>query len=167
MPVTKVEKDPESLTMTVHSEFEAGSDRIWQMWANPRLLERWWGPPTHPAKFPHHDLSPGGGMKYFMTGPEGDEFHGWWSVISVDPGAGIEIEDGFADQNGNPDPSMPSMTMKVAIVQVGEDPEITRMTIETHFQSLEAMEQVLEMGAEEGMSLAIGQIDEMLAAGTS
>jgi len=167
MPVTQVEKDPDKLTMTIHAEFAAAPDRIWQMWEDPRLLERWWGPPTHPATFEQHDLSPGGGMKYFMTGPEGEKFRGWWRVISVEPGSNIEIEDGFADQDGNPDPSMSSMTTKVSIERSDEDPETTRMTIETSFQTLEAMEQVLEMGAEEGMSLALGQIDEMLADGVA
>ena len=167
MPVTQVEKDPDRLTMTVRSEFKAGPDRIWQMWEDARLLERWWGPPTHPATFEQHDLSPGGGMKYFMTGPDGDRFRGWWRVISVQPKSSIEIEDGFADQDGNPDPSMASMIMKVSIEQAEHDPGTTRMTIETSFQSLVAMEQVLEMGAEEGMTLAQGQIDEMLASGAA
>lgn len=167
MPVTEVEKDPDSLTMTIHSEFKAGPERIWQMWADPRLLERWWGPPTHPATFEQHDLSRGGAMTYFMTGPEGDKFRGWWKVISIEPKSSIEIEDGFADQDGNPDPSMSSMKMKVTVEQAGDDSEATRMAIKTSFQTIEAMEQVLEMGAEEGMSLAQGQIDEMLLSGAA
>jgi uncharacterized protein YndB with AHSA1/START domain len=167
MPVTQVDKDPEALTMTIHSEFQAGPDLIWQMWEDPRLLERWWGPPTYPATFEQHDLSPGGEMTYFMTGPEGDRHHGWWRVISVEPGSGIEIEDGFADQDGKPDPSMPSMKMEVSIEPAGEGSGTTRMAIKTSFQSLEAMEKVLEMGAEEGMSLALGQIDELLASGAA
>jgi uncharacterized protein YndB with AHSA1/START domain len=167
MPVTHVDKDPEALTMTIHSEFQAGADRIWQMWEDPRLLERWWGPPTYPATFEQHDLSPGGEMTYFMTGPEGDRHHGWWTVISVDPGASIEIEDGFADQNGEPDSSMPSMNMKVKIEPTGDGSAATRMSITTTFQSVEAMEKVLEMGMEEGMSLALGQIDGLLAGGAA
>ena len=40
----------------------------------------------------------------------------------------------------------------------------TRMIITTTFPSLEAMEQLVEMGAEEGMKLALSQVDELLAA---
>jgi hypothetical protein len=36
------------------------------------------------------------------------------------------------------------------------------MTIETTFPSLEAMEQMTEMGMEEGITLAINQIDDLL-----
>ena len=38
----------------------------------------------------------------------------------------------------------------------------TRMVIETTFPTLSAMEQMLEMGLEEGITLAIGQIDGLL-----
>jgi hypothetical protein len=37
------------------------------------------------------------------------------------------------------------------------------MTIENLFPSTEAMEQVLAMGMEEGMTQAVGQIDAILA----
>ena len=60
MTVTAVRKDPQRLTLTVEAEFDASVERIWQLWADPRKLERWWGPPTYPATFTKHDLAPGG-----------------------------------------------------------------------------------------------------------
>ena len=60
MPVTDVNKDLDALTMTITAEFDAGAERIWEMWSDPRQLERWWGPPSFPATFVEHDLSPGG-----------------------------------------------------------------------------------------------------------
>ncbi len=39
----------------------------------------------------------------------------------------------------------------------------TRMVIETRFPSREAMDQMVEMGMEEGITAAIGQIDAILA----
>jgi len=41
----------------------------------------------------------------------------------------------------------------------------TRMTIETEFPTVEAMEQLTDMGVEEGRTQAVGQIDAMLAEG--
>ena len=49
MTVTAVRKDPQTLTMTLDAEFDAPPERVWQLWADPRQLERWWGPPTYPA----------------------------------------------------------------------------------------------------------------------
>jgi uncharacterized protein YndB with AHSA1/START domain len=162
MTVTKVQKDPAALTITMTAEFDASVARVWQMWENPRLLERWWGPPTHPATMVEHDITAGGSVKYFMTGPDGDKYHGWWRVLSVDPPNRLELEDGFADDDGNPNLDLPVTIMRVAL---DERPDgVTRMTIESTLASREAMEQVIAMGAEEGMALAVGQIDGLLAA---
>ena len=84
MTVTAVRKDPQTLTMTLEAEFEAPPERVWQLWADPRQLERWWGPPTYPATVTTHDLTPGGRVEYHMTGPEGDQPHGYWEVVEAD-----------------------------------------------------------------------------------
>ena len=49
MTVTAVRKDPQALSLTLDAEFDASSERVWRLWADPRQLERWWGPPTYPA----------------------------------------------------------------------------------------------------------------------
>ena len=162
MSVTSIVKDPEARTMTLTAEFAVPAERVWQLWADPRQLERWWGPPTFPATVEQHDLRPGGSVTYFMTGPGGETPRGWWKVTSVEPPHRLEFEDGFADDAGQPDPNMPVMTMRVSIEEQSEGP--TRMTVETSFPSTEAMEQLLAMGMEEGIKAAAAQIDEVLAA---
>ena len=72
MTVISVETDHEHLVVTVVSEFEASVERVWELWADPRKLERWWGPPSYPATFETHHLVPGGQVKYLMTSPEGE-----------------------------------------------------------------------------------------------
>lgn len=160
MPVTTVQKNSDTLTMTVEAAFEAPIGRVWQMWEDPRLLERWWGPPTHPATVVDHDLAAGGSVTYYMTGPEGDQYRGWWRILAVDPPHKLELEDGFADDQGEPNLDLPSTTMRVELVEKSEAG--TLMTIETTFPSVEAMEQMVEMGMEEGITLAINQIDALL-----
>jgi uncharacterized protein YndB with AHSA1/START domain len=161
MAVTAIRKNPEALAMTVEAEFEASPERVWQLWADPRQLERWWGPPTYPATFTRHDLTPGARVEYHMTGPEGDQPHGYWDVVEVHPPHSLVFNDGFADDDGTPNPDMPTTTATVTIEDVGNGR--TRMSIATMFPNLEAMEQVLAMGAEEGITQAIGQIDGILA----
>ena len=73
--------------MTVDAEFDASPERVWQLWADPRQLERWWGPPTYPATFTKHDLAPGSRVEYHMTGPEGDQPKGYWDILEVDAAA--------------------------------------------------------------------------------
>lgn len=160
MSVTNVQKDPEALTMTITAEFEAPVEQVWRVWADPRKLERWWGPPTYPATVVDHELTPGGRVNYFMTGPEGDQPRGWWQVLTVEPPHTLEFEDGFADGAGEPDPNMPTMIIRVSLTELGAGG--TTMAIETTFPTLEAMEQMVEMGMADGMTLAIGQIDALL-----
>ena len=83
MTVTAVRKDPDALTLTVIAEFEASPERVWQLWSDPRQLERWWGPPTYPATFTKHDLAPGSRVEYHMTGPEGDQPKGYWDILEA------------------------------------------------------------------------------------
>ena len=160
MTVTSVGKDPETLTMSIASEFDASIGQVWSLWQDPRLLERWWGPPGYPATVIDHDLTEGGTIAYFMTGPEGDRQHGWWRVLAVDPPHQLEFEDGFADDAGNPDPAMPTMRIRVSLSE--QTGGRTHMSVVTTFPSVEAMDQMITMGMEEGFALALGQIDALL-----
>lgn len=162
MTVTSVIKDPAALTMTLITELDASPDRVWQLWADPRQLERWWGPPTYPATFTEHDLAPGGHVAYYMTGPEGDQPHGFWDVVEADPPRSLVLRDGLATEDGSPDPEFPITGMRVSIEEIGGGR--SRMTIESHFPSTGALEQMLAMGMEEGLTQAVGQIDAILAA---
>jgi uncharacterized protein YndB with AHSA1/START domain len=158
--VVEVKKDLEARTLVITCEFAAERARVWQVWADPRQLERWWGPPQYPATVVEHDLTAGGRVSYFMTGPEGDRHHGWWRVTTSDPPMLLEFEDGFADDQGRPNADFPVTRGRVTLAE--REGGGTRMVIESIFPSVEAMQQLVEMGMEEGMKAALGQIDGIL-----
>jgi uncharacterized protein YndB with AHSA1/START domain len=160
MSVVSIEKDYDRLRLTLIAEFDAPVERVWELWADPRKLERWWGPPGYPATFEEHALDPGSRATYFMTGPEGEKYHGWWEIQAVDPPTSLELTDGFADDDGKPNDDMPTFTMRV---QLSEQEGGTRMELRSSFASREDMERILEMGAAEGMEQAMGQMDALLA----
>lgn len=160
MPITSVTRDPEALTMTVVADFRAPLQRLWEVYVDPRQLERFWGPPEYPATFTRHDAAPGGRSAYSMTGPEGDSHGGYWEWLSVDPLKGFEVRDGFATPDGQPNAEMPSMRMQFTFEETAEG---SRVTTTTHFGSLEELEQLVDMGMEEGMRAAMGQMDAVLA----
>ena len=159
MSITSLDKDFDTLTLTLVAHFDAPTERVWQLWADPRQLERWWGPPTYPSTFEQHDLSPGGAVTYFMTGPEGERHHGWWRITSVDPAASLEFTDGFADENGVPSADMPTTTVRVLLT---EHDGGTRMELRSTFASREQMEQLDAMGMAEGLRQSVGQMDALL-----
>lgn len=77
MSITSVKTDCDNLTIILIADFDAPIEQVWDLWSDPRKLERWWGPPTHPATFEKHDLTPGGEATYFMTSSEGAVWGAW------------------------------------------------------------------------------------------
>ncbi|MBT2512568.1 SRPBCC domain-containing protein [Arthrobacter sp. ISL-30] len=160
MTVVSTVKNLEALNLTIVLEFDANVERVWQIWEDPRQLERWWGPPTWPATFKEHEFKPGGRATYFMTGPDGEKSNGWWRFTAIDAPHHLEFDDGFADEEGEPTGDLGATHAIVTLEPIGDR---TRMTVVSTFESEEQFEQMLEMGMEEGMKEAAGQIDSILA----
>ena len=160
MPVTRVDKDLDAHTMTVVAEYDAPVERVWQLYADPRQLERFWGPPTWPATVVDHDLRPGGRVTYVMTGPDGEKAGGYWDVLEVEAPRRFVVDDGFADDAGQPNPDLPVTRMALELTDRAGDG--TLMTVVSTFASTETMQHVLAMGMEEGLREAMGQIDGVL-----
>ena len=161
MPVTDVSHDLETLTLTIVAEFTAPVQRIWDLYADPRQLEKVWGPPSHPATFVEHELVVGSRSTYFMTGPEGEKYAGYWVVTLVEEPHRFCFEDGFADEHFNPNPQMPVSRNEYRFEATGQG---TRATYTSTYESREGLEQVLAMGVVEGATSAINQIDKLLTA---
>ena len=160
MTVISTTKDPDALTLTLVAQFDASPDRVWEVWEDPRKLERWWGPPTFPATFTRHEFSVGGESRYFMTGPAGEIPRGWWRIDAIDKPHRLEFANGLAGEDGEPMPGVKPASGHVTFVDADGG---TRMTTVTRFADVEQMHKMLAMGMEEGMTLAMGQIDNLLS----
>jgi uncharacterized protein YndB with AHSA1/START domain len=160
MSVVSVEKDYDSLTLILIAEFDAPIEQVWQLWADPRQLERWWGPPTHPATVEKHHLAADGEVSYVMTGPGGETSRGWWRVTSVDPPRTLAFTDGFANEDGTPNAQTPTTAVQVRLAEQGG---ATRMELRFGFDSSEHMEEWERWGTLEGLQQSVGQMDALLA----
>ena len=160
MPVTSVDKDLEKLTMEIVADFSVPVRRLWDAYADPRQLEKFWGPPTWPATFDRHDLAVGGVSNYYMTGPDGERAGGFWEFLAVEEGRSFEVIDGFTHDDGTPNTELPRMR---AVFLFEETATGSRLRTTTYFTSLSELEQLVSMGMEEGTVLAMGQIDDVLA----
>ncbi|HUY58993.1 MAG TPA: SRPBCC domain-containing protein [Solirubrobacteraceae bacterium] len=159
MTVISSNTNADELTLTLIAEFDAPPERVWDVWEDARKLERWWGPPTYPATFTRHEFVVGGQCRYYMTGPEGRGPGGWWRIDALEKPRLIEFANGFAGDDGEPAPGVPPAA---GIVTLEPTDTGTRMTTLTRFVSVEQMDRMLGMGMQEGMGLAIGQIDALL-----
>ena len=157
MPLTSVTKDAAKLTLTVVGDYPVPQHRLWDAFADPRQLERFWGPPAFPATFTRHDFTVGGRAEYFLSGPKGEKvWSGSWKFTAVNPISSFEAHDG---EDNAEDENMPA-SMKFTFETT---PTGSRMTGVTRFRSIEAMEQSAS-GLEEGMRAAMPQLDALLAA---
>lgn len=160
MPVTQIDTDKTAHTVTVTAEFAAPPDRVWQVWSDPRQLERWWGPPEYPATVTRHEFAPGGTVDYSMTGPDGATYPGRWAIESVDAPRSFTFVDVFVDAEGNSDDSLPVGRCVVTLAAGGPG---TLMTTVTSYPTAEALETVIGMGMQEGVEQSTNQIDALLA----
>jgi uncharacterized protein YndB with AHSA1/START domain len=160
MPVTSVTTDAEALTLTVVADFPVPVERLWDAFADPRKLERFWGPPGYPATFDRYDFSPGGTAHYWMTSPEGERFYGRWDFEQIEKPLRFVVRDSFADAHGEIDTSVPTGRMTLSFEST---PTGSRFTAVSESPTAEALEQVIAMGQAEGMRQAFGQLDAVLA----
>jgi uncharacterized protein YndB with AHSA1/START domain len=155
MPLTSVIKDTAKLTLTVVGDYPVPQQRLWDAFADPRQLERFWGPPFAPATFTRHDFKVGGRSEYFLTLPDGGKWSGSWKFTAVNPISSFEARDG---EDNADDHNLPaSMRFTFETTATG-----SRLTSVTWFESIEAMEQAVP-GMEEGLRAAMPQLDVVLA----
>jgi uncharacterized protein YndB with AHSA1/START domain len=160
VPITSIEKDPVALTLAIVADFAVPVERLWNAYVDPRQIERFWGPPTYPARFSRHDFFPGGRSNYTMTGPEGDESRGYWEFLKVDAPKRFEVLDGFALADGTPNTDMPNMRM---VFDFEPSEAGSRLTTTTYFNDAAELDKLIDMGMLEGTKAAMGQIDDVLA----
>jgi uncharacterized protein YndB with AHSA1/START domain len=160
MPVTSIETDPENLTMTLVAEFPAPAERLWSVFTDPRQLERFWGPPGWPATFTRFDFAVGSHAAYHMTSPQGQKANGTWEFLTIEEPRGYSVIDSFADEEGAALTDMPAMRM---VLDFEDTADGSRLVNTSYFESAEALEKVIAMGAVEGTKLAMSQLDLVLA----
>jgi len=161
MPVTTVSHDLDTMTLEMNAEFAAPVERIWAIYADPRQLEKVWGPPTYPATFHSHELKPGSRSTYVMTGPEGEQHAGYFLITNVDEeGKCFSFDDGFCDLDFNPLPDMPVSHNVFTFTEVDG---VTHASFVGTYDTADALQQSLDMGMVEGATEAINQIDQLVA----
>jgi uncharacterized protein YndB with AHSA1/START domain len=160
MTITSVDADYDALTVTLIADFDNPIAQVWELWSDPRKLERWWGPPGYPATVEKHALTPGGEVTYYMTGPEGDQHWGRWRVMSVEPPRSLRFTDACAGPDGSPLEDSPVSKIWVRLL---EREGGTRMEMRVTLDTREDMQRIVDRGTAEGWERAIGQMDGLLA----
>jgi uncharacterized protein YndB with AHSA1/START domain len=157
---TMLTKDVAKKTINVIREFDASKDKVWDAWTKSELLEQWWAPKPWKAVTKTMNFKEGGFWFYCMAGPNGEKHYSRVDYLTIKPTDLFISEDSFCDEQGNISSDMPHMhwTNKFQSIPSG-----TRVEVELVFKKEEDMKKLIEMGFEGGFSMALENLDELLA----
>jgi len=152
--------DKENKKVKVTREFAAPLSKVWAAYTQSELLDQWWAPKPWKAKTKTMDFKTGGHWLYAMVGPEGEEHWCWAEFQSVSPMKNFRAVDAFCDPNGIINKDMPK---SVWTCEFSEANNKTTIYIEMQCETLADLEKYIEMGFKEGFTMALGNLDELLA----
>ncbi len=149
--------DKPTKTVTITAEFDADRDLVWDAYTKAELLDQWWAPKPWSSRTKVMDFREGGRRFYAMVSPEGAEK---WSVqkyTSITPKTNFKLLNAFADKNENPE--LPGSDWDLSFDEQGGR---TTVTISIYNESLERMENLIAMGFKEGITMTLGQLQDLL-----
>lgn len=152
-------KDLEAKKIFVKRYFDAPLNFVWKAWTEAELLDQWWAPKPWKAETKSLDFKVGGHWLYAMCGPDQSRH---WSIsifTSIQPQKSFSTEVSFCDEAGN---RLPELTKSTWQVNFKEEGNRTCVDVELTFENLESLQQLVEMGFEQGFAMAHGNLDEMI-----
>lgn len=155
--------DKENKNIKVEKAFAAGLEQVWRAWTTTAILEQWWAPKPYTVETISIHFAPGGLWHYAMVSPEGQKHFCKAYYQTITDQKGFTYKDAFCDAAGNDLAEMPSMQWNVSFHTQTADSTVVEMIL--HFDTVEALENILTMGFQEGFTMALGNLDEFFAAG--
>ena len=160
MEKTKFTRDEKNFRLTIERLFPAEPKRVWEALTKPALLDQWWAPQPWKTTTVRMDFRVGGQWLYSMNGPAGEKHFGMMEYTAIEPVRRYEAADVFCDAEGKPNESLPRQVFTNTLKAEGKQ---TRIITVVQYSSLEALKQILEMGMQEGLTIAYDQLETLLA----
>ena len=152
--------DKENKKVRVTREFAAPLSKVWAAWTQSELLDQWWAPKPWKANTKEMDFKEGGHWLYVMVGPEGEEHWSREDFKSVIPMKSFKAVDAFCDSSGKVNNELPKSTWECKFSESGNK---TTVKIEMECETITDLEKLIEMGFQQGFTMALGNLDELLA----
>ena len=151
--------DKENATIHVTREFDAPVKLVWQAWTQAELLDQWWAPKPYRTETKSLDFREGGRWLYSMVGPQNDRHWCRADYQDIEEPKLITWEDAFCDENGHDNGGKPNSFWTT---KFSENNGITTVDVVLTHDSLESLEMQIKMGFQEGFTMALGNLDELL-----
>jgi uncharacterized protein YndB with AHSA1/START domain len=153
----------ETKTITIKREFAAHLPLVWDAFTKSELLDQWWAPKPWKAVTKTMDFREGGCWHYAMIGPERQEHWALVNYQSIIPQQRITAFDTFSDAEANVNEHLPQSKWIMSFNAQGEVTLYEGLII---FDNLEQLETTVKMGFQEGMTMALENLDKYFATQT-
>ncbi|MNH49952.1 hypothetical protein D3C85_806760 [compost metagenome] len=166
MDKTIVTKDLDNKTLRIERLFDAPKETVWKFYAEKEWFEKWWGPEGWETTAKVFNFTPGGHVHYEMKCVDelqtewfGQSSWGAMVIESIDAPNNFVYKDYFSDETGVLNSEMPSLKVENSFIEEGSQ---TRLVIVSHADSVEQIEQLLDMGMVEGFSSQMNKLDALI-----
>lgn len=159
MNKTKFTKDETNATLTIERVFPAPRDSVWTAMTDPKILDQWWAPRPWKTATVSMDFRVGGYWFYSMNGPEGEQHFCRMDFVEIEPGQRCRSSDYFTDEDGKENESLPRQEFDMTFVEQGSE---TKVIVVVQYASLDDLNKIIEMGMQEGLSMAHDQLEALL-----
>ncbi|HMH70575.1 MAG TPA: SRPBCC domain-containing protein [Candidatus Saccharimonadales bacterium] len=146
--------------------FDAPRTRLWEAFANPEQLVKWWGPNGWETTIKTFEFQPQGVWLYGMKCVDENqgEFYNqesWGKAIfeEIDEPEKIVYRDSFSDANGTINDSMPT---GISTLEFHDEDGKARLVSRTKYDKPEELQTVIDMGMEEGFSQTWDRLAEFV-----
>lgn len=157
---THFTKDPGGKKMTITRDFNAPLADVWQAWTESDLLDQWWAPRPWKTETKSMDFKNGGQWLYAMAGPNGEKHWNRVEFGTIDLKKSFTATSLFIDDDGN---IIESFSPMYWYNRFSETSTGSRVVVEVSFDNEAGLQQIIEMGFKDGFTMALGNLDELLA----
>ncbi|HMJ70307.1 MAG TPA: SRPBCC domain-containing protein [Cyclobacteriaceae bacterium] len=149
--------DKPAKTVFIKREFDANLSLVWDAYTKPEILDQWWAPKPWASRTKVMDFKVGGRRFYAMVGPEGPERWAVQKYTSITPKTNFKFFNAFADKDEKLE--LPGSDWDFNFS--GQN-ERTTVSITIKNESLARMEKMIEMGFQEGFTLTMKTLEDLL-----
>jgi len=146
----------ESTDLVISRLVRAPRAKLWQAWADPKLLKEWWCPRPWTTEVREFDLRPGGAFYTFMRGPDGGTSDNPGAFLEIVPQARIVFTSMLT---GGWRPNTPWLPF-TAIITMADEASGTRYVATVMHPDPATRDKHDEMGFHEGWGTCITQLDD-------
>ncbi|HRX11971.1 MAG TPA: SRPBCC domain-containing protein [Draconibacterium sp.] len=156
---TQVVKDLKDKSILVSREFNAPVALVWRAFTDSEILDKWWGPAPWRAETKFQDFSVGSYWLYAMVGPENQKHWARMNYLSIDTHKDFQLEDVFCDENGIVNPELPVSRGSNVFTATATG---TRVEFKMYYSTEEQIQQIIDMGFEQGITICMEQLDRLI-----